>query len=270
MTPGPFRLRDSLRKIFRNLPTVGQSVATGTVIGALPGAGADIAAWGAYGISEKLAPPDQRKNFGSGIWKGVIAPTSANNSAVAAAWIPALVFGVPGDAVTAIVLGAFLTYNITPGPELFASGGANFIFGIALITQLLLIPAGLIGILLFGQFMKLPRSVVLTCVVVFSVIGAYAMNHNPTDVWVMLAFGLLGLFLENKKIPLAPIILGMILGPKIEEYLRRGMIAAKGDYAVALDSTISQFLAIGLTVSIALSIYFAWSNRARTPKANLS
>ena len=98
-----------------------QSVFTGTAIGALPGAGADIAAWGAYGVAEKTTskptPP-----FGKGNWKGVIAPTSANNAAVAAAWIPALVFGIPGDAVTAIVLGAFIVYDITPGPALFESG----------------------------------------------------------------------------------------------------------------------------------------------------
>ena len=249
-----FNPRASLRIIAANTPTITQSIITGTIIGGLPGAGADIAAWGAYGVAHKTAKPPEQAKFGSGLWKGVIAPTSANNAAVAAAWIPALVFGVPGDAVTAIVLGAFLTYNITPGPELFASGGADFIFMIAIITQLLLIPAGLIGILLFGKFMRLPRGVVLSCVVVFSVVGAYAMARNPIDVWIMFGFGLLGVFLENRKVPLAPLILGMILGPKVETYFRQGMIASQGDFTHAFQSTINVVLVGLLTLSVLLSI----------------
>jgi len=251
---GSFEVRESLQIIAANTPTIAQSVVTGTVIGGLPGAGADIAAWGAYGVAHKTAKPAEQAEFGSGIWKGVIAPTSANNAAVAAAWIPALVFGVPGDAVTAIVLGAFLTYDITPGPELFSDGGANFIFAIAMITQLLLIPAGLVGILLFGKFMKLPRGVVLSCVVIFSVVGAYAMNNNPLDVWIMFGFGLLGVFLESRKVPLAPLILGMILGPKVEIYFRQGMIAAQGDFSNAFKSTIDIVLFSSLVICILLSI----------------
>jgi TctA family transporter len=249
-----FEVRESLQIIAANTPTIAQSVVTGTVIGGLPGAGADIAAWGAYGVAHKTAKPVEQAKFGSGIWKGVIAPTSANNAAVAAAWIPALVFGVPGDAVTAIVLGAFLTYDITPGPELFSDGGANFIFAIAMLTQLLLIPAGLMGILLFGKFMRLPRGVVLSCVVIFSVVGAYAMNNNPLDVWIMFGFGLLGVFLESRKVPLAPLILGMILGPKVEIYFRQGMIAAQGDFSNAFKSTIDIVLFSSLVICILLSI----------------
>ena len=249
----PFKVRESLQIIAANTPTIAQSVVTGTVIGGLPGAGADIAAWGAYGIAHKTAKPVEQAKFGSGIWKGVIAPTSANNAAVAAAWIPALVFGVPGDAVTAIVLGAFLTYDITPGPELFSGGGANFIFAIAMITQLLLIPAGLVGILLFGKFMRLPRAIVLSCVVIFSVVGAYAMNNNPFDVWIMFGFGLLGVFLESRKVPLAPLILGMILGPKVETYFRQGMISAQGDFSNAFQSTIDIVLFSSLVICILLS-----------------
>lgn len=249
-----FEVRESLRIIATNTPTITQSVVTGTIIGGLPGAGADIAAWGAYGVAHKTAKPAEQAKFGSGIWKGVIAPTSANNAAVAAAWIPALVFGVPGDAVTAIVLGAFLTYNITPGPELFADGGANFIFTIAMITQLLLIPAGLMGILLFGRFMTLPRGVVLTCVVIFSVVGSYAMNNNALDVWIMFGFGLLGVFLESRKVPLAPLILGMILGPKVEIYLRQGMIASQGRFSNAFSSTIDIVLFVTLVICIMLSV----------------
>jgi putative tricarboxylic transport membrane protein len=259
-----FEVKDSLKIIAANTPTIAQSVVTGTVIGGLPGAGADIAAWGAYGIAHKTSKRAEQLKFGQGIWKGVIAPTSANNAAVAAAWIPALVFGVPGDAVTAIVLGAFLTYDITPGPELFSNGGADFIFAIAMITQLLLIPAGLAGILLFGKFMKLPREVVLSSVVIFSVVGAYAMNNNQFDVWIMFGFGLLGVFLESRKVPLAPLILGMILGPKVEMYFRQGMIASQGDFSSAFQSTIDLVLFSSLVICILLSIAMTL-RRSTTP-----
>lgn len=239
--PGAFHPIKSIGLMFRHLPTMLQSVFTGTAIGALPGAGADIAAWGAYGVAEKTtsraSPP-----FGKGNWKGVIAPTSANNAAVAAAWIPALVFGIPGDAVTAIVLGAFIVYDITPGPALFESGNADLIFSIALVTQVLLIPAGLIGISVFSQIARLPKGVVLTAVVIFSVVGSYAMSSSMVDVWVMFAFGVFGLILERQRVPLAPLILGMILGPKIEEYLRKGLIMSSGDFTVGFSSGISVVL----------------------------
>ena len=260
ISTGSFKPLQTIRRIVGNIPTFLQSVGTGTVVGALPGAGADIAAWGAYGVSEKTtrsAVPE----FGKGNWKGVVAPTSANNAAVAAAWIPALVFGVPGDAVTAIVLGAFLVYDITPGDELFNSGGADFIFAIAFVTQLILIPAGIFGILLFSQFTKLPKAIVLTAVVIFSVVGAYAMNNTMVDVWVMFGFGVLGLILERQRIPLAPLILGMILGPKIEEFLRRGLIASRGNFGAAFESGIDLFFVSVLGVMLIVALIRRISNR---------
>ena len=253
ITAGPFRPIRSLGLVLRHFPTFLQSLLTGTLVGALPGAGADVAAWGAYGISEKTSPKES-DNFGKGEWKGVIAPTSANNAAVAAAWIPALVFGIPGDAVTAIVLGVFLVYDITPGVELFSSGQGSFIFAIALVTQLLLIPAGLLGIQFFSQLVRLPRGMVLTSVVVFSVVGAFAMNNSMVDVWVMFAFGLLGLRLENAKVPLAPLILGMILGPKVEVYLRQGLIAANGDVSAIVASVVSMVMSIMFILTVLLTL----------------
>lgn len=226
-------IADSLLTIWKRKFLVFRSAIVGTIIGALPGAGADIAAWGAYGLAQRTS--SEPGSFGHGTEEGVIAPTSANNAAVAGAWMPALVFGVPGDAVTAIVLGAMLMYDITPGPQLFDPEIAanreqlHSIFSIALITQLLLLPAGLLGVRAFGWLLKLPRRYVLTAVVVFSVVGAYALNNSMFDVYVMLAFGVIGFALESKKIPLAPLILGLILGDLIERKLRTGLISSGGD-----------------------------------------
>jgi TctA family transporter len=222
-------LRPALRAIWKHKRTVAQSAAAGTVIGALPGAGADIAAWGAYGIAQKTSRHPEK--FGQGAEEGVIAPTSANNAAVAGAWIPALVFGIPGDAVTAIVLGALTIFGIQIGSSLFdpVTGQGPVIFRIALITQLLLLPAGYLGIRSFGLVMRLPRRIVLVSVIVFSVVGSYALYNNIFDVYVMFAFGLLGYFLESRGVPLAPLILGMILGPLIEDKLRAGLVSTGGD-----------------------------------------
>jgi len=222
-------LGEALRIIWRHKFTVLQSAGIGTVIGALPGAGADIAAWGAYGLARKTSRRPER--FGEGSEEGVIAPTSANNAAVAGAWIPALVFGVPGDAVTAIVLGALIMYGITPGPYIFRDSGDQVqqLFAIAVVTQFLLLPAGYLGIKAFSMMLRLPRPLVLACVVLFCVVGSFAVNNNLFDVYVMLAFGLLGFFLESRGVPMPPLVLGLILGGMIENKLRAGLIMSRGD-----------------------------------------
>lgn len=207
-----------------------QSSVTGTLVGALPGAGADIAAWAAYGLARKTSA--NGAEFGHGCEEGVVAPTSANNAAVGGAWIPALVFGIPGDAVTAIILGALLIYDIQPGPHVFDNNPEQIrsIFAIALITQALLIPCGWLGIRLFGKMMALSRGVLYTIVVIFSILGAYAVRNSFFDIYIMIFFGMIGWYLENAKVPLAPLILGLILGPMVEENFRTALIKSSGSF----------------------------------------
>jgi TctA family transporter len=219
----------------------------GTVIGALPGAGADIAAWASYGVAQRTSKEGAR--FGQGSLEGVIAPTSANNAAVGGAWIPALVFGIPGDAVTAIVLGAMIMYDIKPGPMIFQENAQRMhdLFSIALLTQLLLLLCGWFGIRAFGRIARLPRAIVMGGVIVFSVVGAYAVRNSMFDVWVMLVFGIAGVFLERAAIPLPPLILGLILGPMLEENLRTGLIKSAGSWTPFFTRPISVML-IGVLV----------------------
>lgn len=235
-------LLEACRLVWQHKLCVLRSSVMGTVIGALPGAGADIAAWGAYGLAQKTSR--RGASFGTGVVEGVIAPTSANNAAVAGAWIPALVFGVPGDAVTAIVLGALMMYNIKPGPDIFETSKEQMhsLFAVALMTQVLLLVAGLVGIKAFGAILRLPRSIVLTAVVVFSVVGSFALNNSLFDVSVMLIFGVVGYLLESQRVPLAPMILGLILGPMVEENLRVGLISSDGDLTRFFTSPISAVL----------------------------
>ena len=219
-----------LRTLWSQKRLIGQSSLLGTLIGALPGAGADIAAWGSYGLANKTSKNPEA--FGKGSDEGVVAPTSANNAAVAGAWIPALVFGIPGDAVTAIVLGALMVYDIKPGPMVLEQSGEQVktIFAIALITQLWLIPAGWIGIRSFDKLLRLPKRGILTAVVLFSIVGAYSLQNSLFDVGIMLVFGCFGFFLERLAIPLPPLILGLILGPMVEKNLRTGLIKTQGDW----------------------------------------
>ncbi len=221
---------ETLREMARHKLLLLRSALVGTVVGVLPGAGADIAAWAAYGAAQRTSRRPER--FGKGCVEGVMAPSTANNAAVAGAWIPALVFGIPGDSITAVALGALLMYDIRPGPLVFEQNPTQMqsILLIAFITQLLLIPAGLLGIRAFGFVIRLPRAALMTSVIVFSVVGAYSLRNSLFDVWVMLAAGVGGLILEARGVPPAPLILGLILGPMIEDNLRTGLIKSQGDF----------------------------------------
>jgi TctA family transporter len=172
---------------------------------------------------------------------------------VAGAWIPALVFGIPGDSVTAIVIGAMLMYDLKPGPLIFEQSGGQVqsIFAIALITQFLLLPCGYLGIKTFGAILRLPRNLVLTAVVVFSVVGAFALRNSLFDVYVMVAFGVVGFYLESQRVPVAPLILGLILGPMVEENLRTGLIKTGGSFGPFLTRPISLALWLLLAASFA-------------------
>ena len=216
----------------------------GTCVGALPGAGADIAAWVAYGIEKKTSKKPEE--FGKGSIDGVIAPTGANNAALGGTWIPALVFGVPGDSITAIVLGAMLMYGLKPGPLIFRQSPdlVKGIFAIALISQFFLIPIGLLGIKAYGRILSLPRNIIMVFVLIFSVVGSYAIRNSIFDIYIMLFFGVVGYIFENLNIPLAPMVLGIILGPMIEDNLRVGLIKTGGNYLPFLTNPISAVLVL--------------------------
>jgi TctA family transporter len=194
-----------------------RSSVIGSVVGMLPGAGADIGAWVSLAASKRTSKtPDE---YGRGSLEGVGDATAANNSALAGAWVPALVFGIPGDSITAIVIGVLLMKNITPGPEIFTKQGdlVYSIYLMFLVANLVLIPVGLLAIKVGGNVVRIPRRVLLPVILLFCVIGSYAINANSFDVGIMLAMGILGFVLERRRIPLGPVVLGIILGGPLEE-----------------------------------------------------
>ncbi len=189
----------------------------GSLVGMLPGAGADIGAWVSLAASKRLSKKPEE--YGQGSLEGIADATGANSSALAGAWVPALVFGIPGDSVTAIVIGVLLMKNIKPGPEIFEKQAALVysIFLIFFLANLVLIPIGFLAIKAGGYVVKIPRRILLPVILLFCVIGSYAINGSYFDIGVMLLMGILGFALERRQIPLGPVVLGIILGGPLEE-----------------------------------------------------
>lgn len=246
---GHTKVKDVLKVMGRNKRVILQSSVVGTLIGALPGAGADIAAWVSYGFAKKTSKHPER--FGTGCEEGVVAPTTANNAALGGTWIPALVFGIPGDTITAIVLGAMLMYGLKPGPLVFTNNKdlINEIFAVALSSQVLVVLLGYLGIKAFSFLFKFPRNVVLAGITIFSLIGAYAIRSNAFDVLLVVLFGILGYFMEKSDIPLSPLILGIVLGPMIEDNLRIGLIKTDNHFLPFVARPISAVFAAILLIT---------------------
>ena len=227
------------KHIVRHFRLILQSSILGNIIGALPGAGADIAAWVAYGAAKKTSRNSEK--FGTGSIEGVIAPTSANNAALGGSWIPALVFGIPGDTITSIVLGAMLMYGLKPGPLIFEGERflINQIFSVGLISQLFLLIIGYLGIKAYTQIFKFPKKIIYAGIILFSIVGSFAIRNSVFDIGIIVVFGILGFLMEKADIPLPPMILGLILGPMIEENLRVGLIKTDGSFLPFISRPIS-------------------------------
>jgi putative tricarboxylic transport membrane protein len=214
----------------KHLPLTLRTSSIGVVVGALPGAGGDIAALMAYDHAKRTVRNPSRP-FGEGAHEGLVAPESANNAAVGGAYIPMMTLGIPGDAVTAVIIGALYIHGLKPGPMLMIETPHLFWFIVGSLTlaNLCLLVFGLSGIRLFAKIVETPKPILLPLILVLCAVGAYAINNNPTDVYWMLGFGVFGYFLKTYGFQVAPIILGMILGPLMDKSYRQAMISAGDD-----------------------------------------
>ena len=201
----------------------------GTVVGALPGAGADIAAWMSYAMSKKFSKEPEK--FGTGHVEGIVESGSANNSALAGAWIPALVFGIPGDSITAIVIGVLYMKNMNPGPTLFTTNPQNIyaVYLLFIIANLIMLPMGWACIKVAKRILRVPRDILMPVILLFCVVGAFAINNTAFDVGVMLIAGVVAWMLEENGFPITPMILGVVLGGMLEENFISSMIKADGN-----------------------------------------
>jgi len=228
--------------------------AVGTAIGALPGAGADIAAWMSYAISKRFSKEPEK--FGTGHIEGIIEAGASNNSALAGAWIPALVFGIPGDSITAIVIGVLYIKGLNPGPTIFMNNAPAIyaVFLVFILANLLMLPLGIAAIRAAKQMLRAPREVLLPVILLFCIVGSFAINNSIFGVVLMLAFGVVGYLMEENGFPIAPAILGLVLGSMLEENFISSMIKADGRILAFFERPIAGALGVLTLVVFAVPL----------------
>lgn len=224
------RVIPSWALVRKYLPLSLRSSSIGVGIGALPGTGGDIAALMAYDDAKRSVKNPSRP-FGKGAYEGLVAPESANSAAVGASYIPMLTLGIPGDAVTAIIIGALYIHGLRPGPLLMTETPHLFWFIVGNLTlaNIFLLVFGLSGVKFLTKIVALPKAIILPTIVVLAVVGTFAVQNSINDVYWMLAFGIIGYFFKLYGFPVAPIILGIILGPLMDTSYRRAIISVQDD-----------------------------------------
>lgn len=236
--------------------------ALGSALGALPGVGPSIASFLAYAVEKRVAKDPG--HFGQGAIEGVSAPESANNAAAQTAFVPSLSLGIPGDAVMAVMLGALIIHGIQPGPLLISQQPEMF-WGLVvsfLVGNLLLVLLNIPTIGLWVALLRIPFAWMYPAILVFVALGVYSVNNNAFDIYSVALLGSLGYALLVLKFEPAPLLLGYILGPMVEEHLRRAMLLSRGDPWVFLQRPISAGL---LAVTAALLLWALWSSLRRRP-----
>ncbi|SFB01626.1 putative tricarboxylic transport membrane protein [Lentibacillus halodurans] len=227
--------------------TIFRSAILGISIGILPGVGATTAAMISY--SEAARWSKNKDEFGTGIPEGIAAPEAANNAGAMGAMVPLLALGIPGSATTAVILGAFVLHGLQPGPMLMTDepGLVYTIFISLLAVNILIIVFANPFIRMFSKIMKVPYSALGPAIIIFCIIGTFAVRNSVFDIWVMLIFGIIGYYLDRMKFPLATIILGVVLGPIAEEEFRRALQMSQGDISIFFTRPISGVL-LGLAL----------------------
>ncbi len=230
--------------------------AVGSFFGALPGTGQTVASFVGYALEKKISP--NRAQFGDGALEGVVVPESANNAAAQTAFIPTLTIGVPGSATMALMVGALMIHGITPGPriltdhpDLFWGLVASFFIGN---VMLLILNIPMIG--LWVRLLRIPYQIMYPTIVVLICVGVYSINNNVFDLWVTLFFGVVGYILRLYRFEPAAMLIGFVLGPMMEEHLRRAMLLSRGDAMVFLERPISGTM---LTITAALLVWTAFA-----------
>ncbi len=238
----------------------------GAVLGILPGTGAALSTFVAYAVEKRISKTPER--FGKGAIEGVIAPESANNSAAQTAFVPTLSLGIPGDAIVAIMLGALIIHGVVPGPQLVRDNPdlfwglvASFFIGNVI---LLFLNLPLIG--LWVRILRIPYTVLYPAILVFICVGVYSIRNSVFDVVLATLFGVAGYLMRRFGFPPAPLLLGLVLGPFLEQNFRRSLMLSRGDLMVFLERPISAAI---IATTIAVAVLMIWSEfrrvRAKTP-----
>lgn len=221
------------------LPTTIKSGLIGTTIGSVPGAGADISAFACYNEAKRVAKNPEE--FGKGSIHGLAAAESGNNGVTGGSLVPLLTLGVPGDAVSAVLLGALIVQGLTPGPLLFTQN-PEIVYGIfssMIVANIIMLLVGFLGIRFFCRIIEVPKIIIIPIIIFLSIIGAYAINNSMFDIGIAISFGILGFILNKLDIPSSPILLAIILGPMAETNLRKSLIMYEGSWSFLYDRPIA-------------------------------
>lgn len=233
----------------------------GVILGAIPGIGGAPAAYMAYNEARRSSP--YKKNFGKGEIEGIAASEAGNNGCAGATLIPLLSLGIPGDVVTAVILGAFMMHNLTPGPLLFQE---NIVLVYAvyigiIVSSLFMFITGLGCIRSFAKVANIPRSILFPTILVICCYGAFSINNSMFDVLVMTALGVMGYILSRLEFPEAPLLVAFVLGPMFEDNLQRSLLISHGSYGIFFSSAIC-WIFLALTIaSLAYTIYSNYKHR---------
>ena len=239
------------KNIIKYLPLSIRTSLLGTFIGALPGTGGDIAALMAYDHAKRTTKNPETP-FGEGAIEGLVACESANNAAIGGACIPMLTLGIPGDAVTAIMIGAMYIHGLQPGPLMMKTSADVFwyIIGAMFVGNIFLLILGFTGIKLFAKIVEVPKHILMPIIIILSVVGAFSINNSIMDVYWMIGFGILGYIMKLYHIPVAPTILGIILVDLIELNFRRAALTVGNSIPKLLLDFVSHPISLVLTVVI--------------------
>ncbi|WP_110691063.1 tripartite tricarboxylate transporter permease [Salinicola endophyticus] len=245
------KILPSLSLVLKFLPLSIRTSLIGVIVGALPGTGGDIASLFAYDHAKRTVKKPS-KPFGEGAYEGLVAPETANNAAVGGAYVPMLTLGMPGDAVTAIIIGALTIHGLNPGPMLMIETPYIFWFtvGNLVLANLFLLLFGLTGIKLFAKVVELPKAILIPLILVLCVVGTYSLNGSMTEVYWMLGFGLLGYFMKVFRFQMGPVILGVILGPLMDKSYRQAMASVGNDSAAFVSALFTHPLSLVLTLAV--------------------
>ena len=246
----------SFSDIKKTFPAAIRSSIIGTVIGAVPGAGGDIACWVAYNEAKRWSKESEK--FGDGAIEGIVAPETANSAITGGALIPLLTLGIPGDAGTAVILGAFMIQGLIPGPMLFVEQTATvytIIFGLFL-TNIMMGLMGFMGVRLFAKVLYVPKNIMTPIIFAFCFIGTFALNNLIYDIFVMIISGVIGFFILKLGFSIPPILLGLILGRMVEVNFRRSLLLSGGDPLVFFTRPISCTLLIIALISLIYPFIF--------------
>ncbi len=250
------------RKYWRQM-TRGNIV--GIIIGVLPGAGADMAAWVSYAMSKRFSK--EPKKFGTGHPEGLVEAGASNNASLASGWVPALLFGIPGDTITAIAIGVLYMKGLNPGPTLFTERASSMyaLYIIFILANIIMIPLGIVMIRTASTILRAPRATIMPVILVCCAVGAFATGNNLFAVILVAAFGVIGYVMENNGFPVAAMVLGIVMGTMVEQSFVTSLIKSDGSLLPFFERPVSAVLA-AMTITALLWPVLIWSWKRLRPR----